>query len=107
MYKTFLTIVFGAAACLFSLGLFLNYFKQVSENIRIQHNTNIPPIVRDNVEDTRSLIEIQNKILGYKNSTVKKWSPDDPKPEKVVIDNMPKEIECLDNDCRWTKLVDN
>ncbi len=61
-----------------------------------------------------SLIESQNKILGYKPAPIIRWSPNDPKPPKADIFleesfdlndfNVDAEIKCLDNECRWKEI---
>lgn len=109
MFKTFLTLTIGCTVCLFALGFFAKYVK---ESIRIrelqmaEYNQSLKP--KNSVVTPVDLAEAQRRVLGYKDIPLIPWTADQPKPPKAVIHQYSKpetEVECLEDECRWTKIV--
>lgn len=108
MFKNFLTITIGCTVFLFTLGFFAKYVRESIEQHEQQvesYNQSLRPVT-----STRApidLMEAQRRVLGYKDVPIVPWRAEDPKPPRA---HMPKQhqdndIECLDDECRWTKIV--
>lgn len=108
MFKNFLTITIGCSVFLFSLGFFAKYVRESAERQELRmeaYNQSLRP--KESTQVPIDLMEAQRRVLGYKEVPIIPWRAEDPKPPKAYIPRQhhEQEIECLDDDCRWTKIV--